>query len=41
MSAFGFVYLSANLYLLGLVLVLVPLVIMEFSKAFGLIKHQK
>jgi Ca2+-transporting ATPase len=41
MSAFGFVYLSAKLYLLGLVLVLVPLVIMEFSKAFGLIKHQK
>jgi Ca2+-transporting ATPase len=41
MSAFGFFYLSANLYVLGIVLVLVPLVIMELSKAFGLIKHQK
>lgn len=38
--AFGMVTLSWELYLLGLGLSLVPVVVMEFSKAFGLIKHQ-
>lgn len=39
--AFGLITLSPQLYLIGLSLSLVPLVVMEFSKAFGLIKHQK
>lgn len=39
--AFGLITLSPQLYLIGLGLSLVPLVVMEFSKAFGLIKHQK
>lgn len=39
--AFGFVTLSWQLYLLGLGLALVPLVVMELSKAFGLIKHHQ
>ena len=38
---FEFIYLPARLYLVGLGLAFVPLVVMEFSKAFGLIKHQK
>ena len=38
--AFGMVKLSGSLYLLGLGLSLVPVVIMELSKACGLIKHQ-
>ena len=38
---FEFVYLPAHLYLEGLGLAFIPLVVMEFSKAFGLIKHQK
>ena len=39
--AFGLITLSPQLYLIGLGLSLVPFVIMELSKAFGLIKHQK
>lgn len=37
-KAFGLVILPAELYLIGLGLILVPLVIMEISKAIGLIK---
>jgi len=37
---FGLVRLPASLYLEGLGLIFVPLLMMEFSKAFGLIKHQ-
>ena len=40
-TAFGFVTLPAELYLLGVGLILVPLVAMELSKAFGLVKHHK
>ncbi len=39
--AFGLITLEPVLYLIGLGLSLVPLVVMECSKAFGLIKHQK
>ena len=39
-NAFGLVVLSPELYLEVLGLILVPLVVMEFSKAFGMIKHQ-
>ncbi len=38
-SAFGLVTLSGTQYLIGLGLILVPLVVMELSKAFGLVKH--
>lgn len=38
--AFGLVILPGKTYLLGFVLALVPVVVMELSKAFGLIKHQ-
>ena len=38
--AFSLVLLPWQLYLTGLALALVPLAVMEFSKAFGLIKHQ-
>lgn len=41
MTAFNIMYLPWQLYVLGVVLCLVPLVVMEFSKKFGLIKHQK
>ena len=37
--AFGIVKLSWQLYLAALGLILVPTVIMELSKLFGLIKH--
>ena len=37
--AFGLVTLPWELYLLGLGLILVPFVVMEISKAIGLIKH--
>ena len=37
---FGMVVLPGKLYLIGLGLILVPLLIMECSKAFGLIKNQ-
>lgn len=40
-TAFGLVTLPAGLYLIGFGLILVPLVVMEISKAFGLIKHYK
>lgn len=39
-TAFGLVWLSKKLYLQGLGLILFPLLAMELSKAFGLIKHQ-
>lgn len=39
-TAFGLVVLPAQTYLTGFVLTLVPIVVMELSKAFGLIKHQ-
>lgn len=39
--AFGLVKLPAWLYLLGIGLILMPVVVMECSKAFGLIKHQR
>lgn len=38
--AFGLVVLPWKTYLLGLCLSLIPVVVMEFSKACGLIKHQ-
>ena len=38
--AFGLVMLSWQLYLVGLGLILVPLVVMELCKLFGLIKHK-
>ena len=38
-KAFGLTVLPIGLYLVGLALILVPLVVMEVSKAFGLIKH--
>ena len=37
--AFGLVILPAKLYLVGLCLILVPVVVMELSKALGFIKH--
>lgn len=39
--AFGLVYLPAELYLYALGLILLPTVLMEISKALGLIKHNK
>ena len=39
-TAFGLVTLSLPTYLIGFGLALIPVVVMEFSKAFGLIKHQ-
>ncbi len=39
-TVFGLIHLPWNLYLIGLGLILVPLLVMECSKAFGLIKHQ-
>ncbi len=38
-TAFGLIMLAPKLYLIALCLLLVPLVVMELSKAFGLIKH--
>ena len=37
---FGLIALPASLYLTGLGLIFIPLLVMEFSKAFGFIKHQ-
>ena len=39
-SAFGLIELSKNLYLTGLLLIHVPLLVMELSKALGLIKKR-
>ncbi len=39
-SAFGLVYLSWQHYLIGTVLIFVPLLVMEISKAVGLIRHR-
>ncbi len=39
-GVFGLIYLSWELYLIGLGLILVPLVVMEFCKLVGIIKHQ-
>ncbi len=39
-TAFGLILLSSELYLIALGLILVPLVAMELSKVFGLIKHK-
>ena len=39
-TVFGLMYLPGKLYLIGLGLILVPLVIMELSKLFGLIRHK-
>lgn len=39
--AFGLVILPWKLYLLGLGLILVPVLVMEISKACGLIRHQR
>ena len=38
--AFGLVILPGKLYLIALGLILIPTVIMELSKAIGLIKHK-
>ena len=38
-TVFGLIKLTGMQYLIGLGLILVPVVVMEFSKAFGLIKH--
>lgn len=38
-TLFGLIPLSGTLYEIGLILVLIPLPVMELSKAFGLIKH--
>lgn len=38
--AFGLILLPANLYLLGIGLCLVPLLVLELSKAFGIVKHE-
>ena len=38
-GVFGLITLPANLYLIGLGLILVPLVVMELSKLLGLIRH--
>ena len=40
-TVFGLILLPGRLYLYGLGLILVPLLIMEMSKAFGLIRHHR
>ncbi len=40
-TAFGLIQLSGKLYLTGLGLILIPTVIMELSKAFGMVRHHK
>ena len=37
--AFGLIKLPVNLYLIGLGMALIPVVVMELSKAFGLTRH--
>ncbi|HEX3078501.1 MAG TPA: cation-translocating P-type ATPase [Lachnospiraceae bacterium] len=39
-TAFGLITLPVEMYLLGVGLILVPLLVMEISKACGLLKHQ-
>ena len=39
-TAFGLIYLEPTVYLIGLGLALSPIVVMEISKALGLIKHK-
>ncbi len=39
-TVFGLVYLTKNLYLIALGLVFVPVVVMEFCKLVGIIKHK-
>ena len=39
--AFGLVMLTPTLYLVGIALILVPLVVIEITKAIGLIKHHQ
>ena len=39
--AFGLEILPVGMYLIALALILVPLVVMEISKAFGLVRHHK
>jgi len=38
-ALFGLIRLSGKLYMIGLGLIFVPVLAMEVSKAFGLIKH--
>ncbi len=38
-TIFGLVYLESHMYLIALGLIIVPLVVMEISKLFGIIKH--
>lgn len=38
-NLFGIVMLSGKLYMIALCLIFIPVVVMELSKAFGLIKH--
>lgn len=38
-TLFGLIRLSGKLYLIGLGLILTPVLVMELSKAFGLVKH--
>ncbi len=40
-TAFGLKVLTFDKYLIAVILALIPLPVMEFSKAFGLTKHQK
>ena len=40
-TIFGLVSLTGSQYLIGLGLAVVPIVVMELSKAFGLVKHHK
>lgn len=40
-TVFGLIPLTGTLYLVALGLILVPVAVMEISKAFGLIKHHK
>ena len=39
--AFNLVYLPLELYLITLGLILIPTILMEITKAVGLIKHRK
>lgn len=39
-TLFGLIMLPGNLYLIGLALILTPVLVMELSKACGLIKHR-